>query len=218
MTKHAVPLVSSPERPGLLELVHEDYVAHGRRGAAPGFHALAVHRFGVARRQIEPRILRAPVSVLYRVLARAVAGIYGIELPDSAQIGRRVIFEHQHGIVVHGAAVIGDDCIIRHGVTLGMRSASQKDEAPVLGCGVNVGAGAKIIGLLRVGNGASIGANAVVLGDVPAGRLAVGVPAHLVDRRHLQQPERAAHPRVGDPAVDGHRRRYSDDRELVECS
>jgi serine O-acetyltransferase len=176
-----------------LSLVREDFVAHGRRAMAPGFQALFVHRLGVARLKIEPRVLRAPVTVLYRALARTVASLYGIELPYSATIGRRVVFEHQHGIVVHGAAVIGDDCILRHGVTLGMRSVARRDEAPVLGRGVEVGAGAKILGRVRIGDGAAIGANAVVLHDVPAGAHAAGVPARIVPARvALARPH---HPR-----------------------
>jgi serine O-acetyltransferase len=169
--------------PSLWQIVMEDYVAHGREAARAGFQALLVYRFGVARMKVKPLLLRAPLSVLYRTLYRAVRNFYGIELPYTAQVGRRVIFEHQHGIVVHGATVIGDDCIIRHGVTLGIRSLDRLADAPVLGKGVNVGAGAKIIGHVHVGDGAAIGANAVVLEDVPAGRLAVGVPAHLVEER-----------------------------------
>ena len=105
-------------------------------------------------------------------------------MPYSAKIGRRVIFEHQHGIVVHGETVIGDDCIIRQGVTLGIRNMDRLTEAPVLGRGVNVGAGAKIIGAVKIGDGAAIGANAVVLKDVPAGALAIGVPAQLSARKN----------------------------------
>lgn len=179
-------------QPSLWQIVLEDYVAHGREASRPGFQALAVYRFGVARMQVKPLLLRAPLSVLYRAMYRAVRNFYGIELPYTAQVGRRVIFEHQHGIVVHGATVIGDDCIIRHGVTLGIRSLDRLADAPVLGKRVNVGAGAKIIGRVHVGDGAAIGANAVVLDDVPAGRLAVGVPAHLVE----EQPQRAAAKRV----------------------
>lgn len=157
--------------------MREDYAAHDRDWTRPGFRALAVHRFGVARMSVRPRPLRAPLSVAYRVLFRAVRNLYGIELPHTARIGRRVVFEHQHGIVVHGSAIIGDDCILRQGVTLGIRSLDRRDEAPVLGRRVNVGAGAKILGRVVVGDGAAIGANAVVLEDVPSGAVVVGVPA-----------------------------------------
>jgi serine O-acetyltransferase len=173
----------SEREPGFWRLIHEDYVAHGRDATRAGFQALAIHRFGVWRMRVQPKLLRAPLSVAYRALYRTVRNVYGIELPYSARIGRRVVFEHQHGIVVHGQTVIGDDCIIRQGVTLGIRSMERLAEAPVLGRGVNVGAGAKIIGPVHVGDGAAIGANAVVLKDVPAGALAIGVPATLVNRQ-----------------------------------
>lgn len=191
MESRAIPSPTPRESVRWLELVREDFVAHGRRPMAPGFQALLVHRLGVARMRIEPRLLRAPVSVVYRTLARVVASLYGIELPYSASIGRRVVFEHQHGIVVHGAAAIGDDCIIRHGVTLGMRSLDHRHESPVLGRGVEVGAGAKILGRVTIGDGAAIGANAVVLHDVPAGAHAAGVPARIVGLRGARVEEHA---------------------------
>ncbi len=176
-----------------LRLVREDFVAHGRDATRPGFQALLVHRFGVFRMRVKSKALRAPLSVAYRALFRAVRNFYGIELPYSATIGRRVVFEHQHGIVVHGAVVLGDDCIVRQGVTLGIRRMDDLGGAPVLGCGVGIGAGAKVLGRVRVGDGAEIGANAVVLGDVPAGALVVGVPARVVRRR--------AEERAGDATV-----------------
>lgn len=163
--------------------MREDFVAHGHDWTRAGFQALAVHRFGAARARIRSRVARAPLSVAYRALFRFVRNVYGIELPHTVHVGRRVVFEHQHGIVVHGCTVIGDDCIIRQGVTLGIRTMERLDEAPVLGRGVNVGAGAKILGPVRVGDHAAIGANAVVLEDVPRGALAVGVPAKVVPRR-----------------------------------
>jgi serine O-acetyltransferase len=169
--------------PSVWRLIAEDYVAHGREALRPGFQALLVYRLGVARMGIRSRLLRAPLSVLYRLAFRGVNGVYGIELPFSARIGRRVVFEHQHGIVVHGESVIGDDCIVRQGVTLGIRSLQQLTHAPVLGQRVNIGAGAKILGDVKIGDDADIGANAVVLQDVPSGALAVGVPARLVSTR-----------------------------------
>lgn len=185
----------SGREPKFWAQVKEDYEAHGRDASRPGFQAVLVHRFGTWRMGVEPRVLRAPLSVAYRMLYRAVRNFYGIELPYTVKLGRRVVFEHQHGIVVHGQSVIGDDCILRQGVTLGIRSMDHLEEAPVLGRGVNVGAGAKILGPVRIGDGAAVGANAVVLRDVPAGGLAVGVPAQLVPRRsHLVEGSARANP------------------------
>lgn len=164
----------------LLELLKEDFESHGRDWTKPGFRALAVYRFGVWRMGIGPRAVRAPFSIAYRFMFRHVRNHYGIELPYSATIGRKVVFEHQGGIVIHGAAVVGEGSCIRQGVTLGNRSVDEPNEAPVLGKNVNVGVGAKLLGKVHVGDGAAIGANAVVLEDVPPGATAVGVPAKVV--------------------------------------
>lgn len=166
----------------MLALIAQDYRAHGRDWTKPGFRALAVHRFGVWRMTVKPKVLRAPLSILYRWGFRRCRNVYGIELPYSATIGRNVIIEHQGGIVVHGCTVIGDGCTIRQNCTFGIRDKSDLSAAPVLGDGVDVGAGAVILGRVHVGDGAGIGANAVVLSDVPAGALAVGVPARIVVR------------------------------------
>jgi serine O-acetyltransferase len=173
-----------------VELAREDLDAHDGDWTRPGFQALLVHRFGTWRMSIRSRLLRAPFSVCSRALFAAIRNFYGIELPFSARIGRRVIFEHQHGIVVHGNCVIGDDCIIRQGVTLGIRRMDRLTEAPVLGRGVNVGAGAKVLGRVFVGDHADIGANAVVLEDVPAHTLAIGIPAHNISRAVAKAPRR----------------------------
>lgn len=167
----------------LLALIREDWIAHDRDATRPGFRAIAIYRFGVWRMKVESKLLRAPLSVAYRFLFRYVRNHYGIELPYSARVGRRVVFEHQHGIVVHGNAVIGDDCIIRQGVTIGNRRLDRPFEAPTLGARVNVGAGAKILGGLTIGDGAVIGANAVVLQDVDSGAIAVGAPAVVRTRQ-----------------------------------
>ncbi len=127
--------------PSLLALLREDYRAHGRDWTKPGFRAIAAYRVGVWRMSIRSKILRAPFSIVYRAMFRHVRNHYGIELPYSASVGRRVVIEHQSGIVIHGNCVIGDDCIIRQGVTLGNRVVEKPLEAPVLGRGVNVGAG-----------------------------------------------------------------------------
>lgn len=155
----------------------EDLQCHEGDWSRPGFQALAVYRFGVWRMGVEPRFARVPLSVAYRAMFRFVRNFYGIELPYNARIGRRVVIEHQGCIVVHGAAEIGDDSILRHGVTLGNRSLARPNDAPRIGKYVNIGAGAKILGKVTVGDGASVGANAVVLSDVPAGVSVGGIPA-----------------------------------------
>lgn len=164
----------------LWQQIHEDWIAHGRDWTKPGFRAVAVHRFGVWRMKVQPKILRAPLSVLYRMLFRKIRNTYGVELPYSVKLGRRVIVEHQGGIVIHGNCEIGDDSIIRQGVTLGNRYLERPFDAPKLGHNVNVGAGAKIFGNVTIGDGANIGANAVVLGDVPNAGTAVGIPAKII--------------------------------------
>jgi serine acetyltransferase len=167
----------------LLEQINEDYIAHKRDWTRPGFRAIATHRFGVWRMTVNPKILRAPLSMLYRYLYRKCRNHYGIELPYTATVGRRVVIEHQHGIVIHGQCVIGDDCIIRQGVTLGNKTLDRPDDAPKLGNRVNIGAGAKVLGLVTIGDDATVGANAVVVKDVPPGALAMGIPAKNLSRQ-----------------------------------
>lgn len=169
---------------GLLQQIKEDWIAHGRDWTKPGFRAVAVHRFGVWRINIEPKLLRAPFSILYRMMYRKIRNRYGIELPYSVKLGRRVIFEHQSCIVIHGNCSIGDDSIIRQGVTLGNRYLDRPLEAPSLGSRVNVGAGAKIFGNITIGDDVRIGANAVVLCDVLAGATVVGIPAKVINSKH----------------------------------
>ncbi len=167
----------------LIAQIIEDWESHDRDFTRPGFQALAVHRFGTWRMGIGPRVIRAPLSVLYRVLFRGVRNLYGIELPYTARLGRRVVIEHQSGIVIHGNAEIGDDCIIRQDVTIGNRRSERPLDAPRLGKRVTVGAGAKVLGAVQVGDDAKIGANAVVCDDVPAGAVVIGIPARVVRTR-----------------------------------
>jgi serine acetyltransferase len=171
------------ESVGLWAQIVEDWQAHGKDWTKPGFRAVAVHRFGVWRMGVEPKLLRAPLSILYRMLFRKVRNHYGIELPFTVKLGRRVVVEHQGDIVVHGYCTIGDDSIIRQGVTLGNRYMDRPLDAPKLGCRVNVGAGAKLFGAIQVEDDVNIGANAVVLTDIPAGATAVGIPAKILARK-----------------------------------
>ena len=165
---------------GLWQQIKEDWIAHGRDWTKPGFRAVAVQRFGVWRMKVEPKLLRAPLSILYRSLYRKIRNTYGIDLPYTVKLGRRVVIEHQSAIIIHGYCTIGDDCIIRQGVTLGNRYLEKPLESPQLGDRVNVGAGAKILGKVNLGDDVNIGANAVVLSDVPSGKTAVGIPAKIL--------------------------------------
>lgn len=169
----------------MIALVKEDWVINGEDWTKPGFRALAVHRFGNWRMSVANKWLRAPLSVIYRFFFRYIRNHYGIELPYTVNLGRRVIIEHQHGIVIHGGASIGDDCIIRQGVTIGNRHLNAPFDAPQLGRGVNVGAGAKILGSIIIGDYASVGANAVVIKDVGESVCVVGIPAVPINSKNL---------------------------------
>ncbi len=164
----------------LMENIKNDWITHDRSCYRAGFRALLVYRFGKWRMTIKSKLIRAPLSVLYRFFERRIRFKYGIELPYTVVLGKGVIFEHQHGIVIHGNSVIGDGCIIRQGVTIGNRYQNKPFDAPKLGNNVNVGAGAKILGSVSIGNNVTIGANAVVLNDIEAGATAVGIPAKII--------------------------------------
>jgi serine O-acetyltransferase len=130
--------------------------------------------------QIQHRVLRAPLSAVYKLLFRYIRNHYGIELPYTVMLGRRVIIEHQHGIVIHAYASIGDDCIVRQGVTIGNRYMDRPRDAPKLGCRVNIGAGAKLLGDITIGDDVNIGANSVVLHSVQSSQTVAGIPAKVI--------------------------------------
>jgi len=162
----------------MFDLIREDFRAHARDPWRQGVWAMTVYRFGRWRYRVRPALLRKPLSLIYKLLKIGVQITTGIDLPCETQVGRRLVIEHFGIIVVSGDSVIGDDVTLRHGVTLGLRRTGEPG-APVIGNGVDIGAGAKILGPVRIGAGAVIGANAVVLCDVPAGALAVGIPARI---------------------------------------
>ncbi|MEL4504448.1 serine acetyltransferase [Luteococcus sp. H138] len=138
----------------------------------PGFQALAAARVGAwAHTSDAPGVLRRPVLAVSRAGQLFCRNVYGIDLPDSVQVGHRVRFVEQHGIVIHPFSVIGDDCIIRQGVTLGAISGDPNryaGEAPKLGRNVSVGANACVLGDVRVGDDVQIGPNATVMDDIPS--------------------------------------------------
>lgn len=166
----------------MFENLQEDWRTHGRQVLRQGLWAMAVYRFGRWRYGLGRAWIRRPFSALYKILKALAEILTGIDLPCEAQVGRRFRIDHFGGIVISGDAVFGDDCIIRNGVTVGLRRTGLRG-SPVIGNRVDIGAGAKILGPIHIGDDVAIGANAVVLKDVPANSIAVGVPARIHPRR-----------------------------------
>jgi serine O-acetyltransferase len=165
----------------MFDNIREDWQTYERDWARQGFWVMLVYRFGRWRYRIENRVLRWPFSFLYKLLKVLSQIMTGIDLPCEVRLGRRFLIEHFGGIIISGDAVFGDDCVVRNGVTVGLRHRGVRG-APVIGDRVDIGAGAKVIGPIRIGNDVAIGANAVVIRDVPDGCLAVGVPARIIAR------------------------------------
>jgi serine O-acetyltransferase len=166
----------------MFDNIREDFRAHRGDWGAQGFWAMLVYRFGRWRYRIRPAWLRKPFSLLYKLLYKLVQIVTGIELPCEAEVGRGLVIEHSGGIVVSGYARLGEHCRIRNGVVIGLARVEQPC-APQLGDHVDVGTGAKLLGDIRIGNHVLIGANAVVVCDVPDHSIAVGVPAVIKPRR-----------------------------------
>ncbi len=118
---------------------------------------------------------------LGRATSQFTRWLTGIEIHPGASIGKRVFIDHGMGVVIGETAEVGDDTTLYHGVTLGGTSWNRGKRHPTLGKGVVVGAGAKILGPITVGDGAKIGSNAVVVKDVPAGATVVGIPGRIVE-------------------------------------
>lgn len=141
----------------------------------PGVHAVVFHRIG-------HRLWNAGFRWPARWLSTLARWLTGIEIHPGARIGRRFFIDHGMGVVIGESAEIGDDCTLYHGVTLGGTTWEKGKRHPTLGRDVVVGAGAKVLGPIRIGDGARIGSNAVVVKDIPAGATVVGVPGHVVQR------------------------------------
>lgn len=146
----------------------------------PGVHALIIHRFS-------HWLWNARLRWLARFISHFARWVTGIEIHPGAVIGRRVFIDHGMGVVIGETAVIGDDCTLYHGVTLGGTSWKKGKRHPTLESGVVIGAGAKILGPITLGMNAKIGSNAVVVKDVPANATAVGIPARILDQEKARQ-------------------------------
>lgn len=142
----------------------------------PGLHAIIFHRLSNWCWHRGLRVLGRFISHVGKILT-------GIEIHPAAQLGPRFFIDHGTGVVIGETAVIGADVTLYHGVTLGGTSLHKGKRHPTLEDGVIVGSGAQVLGPITVGKGARIGANAVVLTDVPPGVTMVGIPARMVMRR-----------------------------------
>src|SRR5579859_1069641 len=152
----------------------------------PGLHAILIHR-------VSHWLWSQRVRWIGRMLSHIGRFLTGIEIHPGATIGRRVFIDHGMGVVIGETAEIGDDCTLYHGVTLGGTTWNRGKRHPTLGRGVVIGAGAKVLGPINVGDGAKIGSNAVVVKDVPPGGTAIGVPARiLLEDQARSREEKAA--------------------------
>jgi len=151
----------------------------------PGVHALILHRFS-------HWLWKKHFFWLGRLSSHIGRWLTGIEIHPGATIGRRVFIDHGMGVVIGETAIIGDDCTLYHGVTLGGTSWNKGKRHPTLESGVVIGAGAKVLGPITVGAGAKIGSNAVVVKDVPANATAVGIPARILEEENADKADRRA--------------------------
>lgn len=158
----------------------------------PGFHAIMLHR---------------PAHWLYknrafysaRLISQAARFLTGIEIHPGAKIGKGVLIDHGSGVVIGETAVVGDNCTIYQGATLGGTGKEKGKRHPTLGNNVTVGSGAKILGPFEIGDNAKIASNAVVLQPVPEGATSVGVPAKVVKINGKKIPKPLDHIHIPDP-------------------
>jgi len=150
----------------------------------PGVHAVFWYR-------LSHRLWKRNAKLLARWLMTVARWFTGIEIHPAAIIGRRFFIDHGMGVVIGETAEIGNDVTLYHGVTLGGTTWQAGKRHPTLGDGVIVGAGAKVLGPITVGNHARVGSNAVVVKDVPEGLTVVGIPGHVVRRKTVDEAKRA---------------------------
>jgi serine O-acetyltransferase len=165
----------------VFENIRQDLRAHGGDWGAQGFWVLVVYRFGRWRYRVRPSLLRKFFSLIYKIWFKFTQIVTGIELPCEVEIGRNFVIDHFGGIVISGYAKFGDNCRIRNGVVVGLQRVDEPC-APVIGHNVDIGSGAKVLGPIKIGNNVVIGANAVVIRDVPDNCIAAGVPAVVKPR------------------------------------
>jgi len=190
MNQQVLVLDAAPSEPGLLALAKEDLACVFSRDPAarsrfeviltyPGLHAILMHRLSHGLWLAGWRFAARFLAFMGRLLTN-------VDIHPGATIGRRFFIDHGAGVVIGETAEVGDDCTLYHGVTLGGTTWNKGKRHPTLGNNVVVGAGAKILGAIRIGDGARVGANSVVVKEIPNGRTAIGIPARLVGERPVK--------------------------------
>ncbi|HEX5736981.1 MAG TPA: hypothetical protein VFY22_00605 [Hydrogenophaga sp.] len=169
----------------MFENIRADFQSHGRNWGSQGFWVMVVYRFGRWRYGLRPALVRKPFSLVYKLLFKMVQVVAGVELPCEVPVGKNFVIDHFGGIVISGFAKFGDNCRIRTGVVVGLARVDDPC-APTFGNNVDIGAGAKVLGRITVGDNVAIGANAVVTRNVPSNSIAVGVPAKVKNRKRLR--------------------------------
>lgn len=160
---------------------------------SPGLHAIWSYRLAHTLWQ------REHLRPAARALSTATRAVTGVEIHPGATIGRRFFIDHGMGVVIGATAYVGDDVMLYHGVTLGGRTLAKVKRHPTVGSRVTIGAGARILGPVDVGDDVQIGANSVVVKDVPAGAIATGIPARVRYPHHVgEDPYEAL---FGEPAL-----------------
>ncbi|MEM7499605.1 MAG: HAD-IIIC family phosphatase [Pseudomonadota bacterium] len=181
-------------------LVAEDFRTHERRILEQGFWAVFTSRFGNWRMD-QPKVIRAPATLLYLAMFKFVEVFGGISLWYTVQLGRRVRIWH-HGGIILGCRAIGDDVQIRQNTTIGVGQTGRNAALPIVGARADIGAGACVGGAVLVGEDAKIGANALVITDVPSGATVMGNPAQIVSLAPSVAPQVAAPtPAQDEPAI-----------------
>ncbi|HMV17383.1 MAG TPA: serine O-acetyltransferase [Zoogloea sp.] len=186
-------IAPTPAQPGLLDLLKEDLACVFQRDPAarstlevlttyPGVHAILLHR-------VSHRLWRAGWRYPARFLSFLSRTLTNVDIHPGATIGHRFFIDHGACVVIGETAEVGDDVTLYHGVTLGGTSWNKGKRHPTLASGVVVGAGAKILGPIVIGERVRVGANSVVVKDVPADRTVVGVPGRIVDTRHARSED-----------------------------
>ncbi|MGH7441265.1 MAG: serine O-acetyltransferase [bacterium] len=185
-------------REDLRSVLERDPAARNRLQVAllySGLHAIWAYR-------LANRLHRRGFQFMARALSQAARFFTGVEIHPASTIGRRFFIDHGTGVIIGETASVGDDVLLYQGVTLGGTGKESGKRHPTLGDRVVVGAGAKILGNIRVGSDTRVGANSVVLRDVPAHSTVVGIPGRVVRRRKGDENEVLSHQNLPDPTME----------------